>query len=280
MASKNNDNLWDAALKGDLNEVKRLINEGDITIDWVREYTNGFTALQAVSINTDNPAARGQIADLLIKSGYNVDLKDKYGFTPIHVAVMYNNYQVAEVLCDYADLNITDNELKTPLMYAARDSYYINIDILKLLLNKGANINKTDEGGWSALDYAVKNDDIEIIRELLYRDVDIDKIALNTKNAEIKRLFEEKIKNTREQRKKDDFKLNKELNEIENDVKKAMENSTIKKTDTKDEFDINKLLEELEELEGLEGGKRTQKRKFRRQKTRRRRNKKSRKKRR
>lgn len=71
---------------------------------------------------------------------------------------------VKAMLDSGADPNMTDRKGLTPLMYAARKD---KPEIIKLLLARGADIDAKDKSGWSALMVAIKKDHPEMARLLL-----------------------------------------------------------------------------------------------------------------
>ncbi|XP_023236870.1 inversin-like [Centruroides sculpturatus] len=79
---------------------------------------------------------------------------DQLGATPLHKAVWYENYDVAEYIVNNfpLSLNITDMDGRTPLHYAAvlRD----NKDMYNILLNGGASKSVQDIQGRTPLHYA------------------------------------------------------------------------------------------------------------------------------
>ena len=48
-------------------------------------------------------------------------------------------------------------------MHAAK---YSNLNIIKLLIQNGANINEVDDMGYNAADFALQNNDLEVLRYL------------------------------------------------------------------------------------------------------------------
>lgn len=71
---------------------------------------------------------------------------------------------VKAMLDSGADPNMTDRKGLTPLMYAARKDEQ---EVIKLLLARGADIDAKDKSGWSALMVAIKKDHPEMARLLL-----------------------------------------------------------------------------------------------------------------
>ncbi|WP_054849042.1 ankyrin repeat domain-containing protein [Vulcanisaeta sp. JCM 14467] len=92
----------------------------------------------------------------LIKAGANVNVKDPtYGMTPLHYAVLGNRLDIVKYLIENgADINARDNTGKTPLHFAAKNGY---LDIVKYLIENKADINVKDNIGKTPLDYAEEN---------------------------------------------------------------------------------------------------------------------------
>lgn len=75
----------------------------------------------------------------------------KVDHSPICKAIIKGDVEAVKKFIEYgANVNETSNGL-TPLMLAAR---YNNVEIVKLLLEKGANKRFKDENGYDALKYA------------------------------------------------------------------------------------------------------------------------------
>jgi ankyrin repeat protein len=97
---------------------------------------------------------------------HDVYWKDNSGNTPLILAVRQNNCSCVGVLLSYgidADEGI-DQVGKTPLTLASSCGY---AKICSLLLENGANINKTDSSGMTALTCAVAESNLEIVNTLL-----------------------------------------------------------------------------------------------------------------
>lgn len=118
--------------------------------------------------------------NFLIQNGANVNQANAFGKTPLFYAIEFNRLDVIKLLLDNgANVNqkyINNNEKlalsanigsntpyfitfcalehtsKNVLMHAAA---YGNVEILKLLISKGANFNAVDDLGFNALDFAL-----------------------------------------------------------------------------------------------------------------------------
>jgi ankyrin repeat protein len=82
-----------------------------------------------------------------------VDAKDHNGNTPLINAIEFSRDDLFHVLLDAgADVNIVDPVKQSPLMLAAQSG---NLAYCKALLDKGANLNKRDIEGKTALYMAI-----------------------------------------------------------------------------------------------------------------------------
>jgi len=105
--------LFNAALGGELEEVRRLIGSG-ATVNYA-EPTVGFTSLHIASAN-----GHKDVAELLLRNGAKVDqARTIDGCTPIIVAAFHGQVAVAEVLLKHgAKLDLRDSSGKTALDWA------------------------------------------------------------------------------------------------------------------------------------------------------------------
>lgn len=107
------------------------------------------------------------LVNKFIQSGCNINVSDnESGITPIHSAVINNNYKIAKLLLEHgADPNIDNGNCDFPIHSAVSDSNY---DMIELLLKHGADINSPDIYSDSALDQVViDKQDEKMIKYLL-----------------------------------------------------------------------------------------------------------------
>ena len=89
-----------------------------------------------------------------IAAGADLDAKMQGGYTPLHLAAIYDHKEIAEVLIAAgADVNAKNNRDMTPLHQAARSG---RNEIAGLLIAKGADVNAKDENSLTALDQAIQ----------------------------------------------------------------------------------------------------------------------------
>jgi ankyrin repeat protein len=92
--------------------------------------------------------------------------------TEIFEAIKYNNIQsvVSEIDKNFDAVNARDISKNTPLILAATKK---NIQIIKILIDKNANVNYQNIGGATALHVASRNGNIDIARLLLSANADV-----------------------------------------------------------------------------------------------------------
>ena len=134
-----------------------------------------------------------------IDFGYDLNIDD-YGYTPLIYVSISNQIEIAKLLLNAgADVNIQNNTGSTALIYAA---YNNNIEIIKLLLNSDADIDKQNSAGRTALMSAAYNNNREIIELLLDYYADEFTLDYNNKsfydylNDENKQYFTQKYPNS------------------------------------------------------------------------------------
>jgi ankyrin repeat protein len=107
-----------------------------------------------------------EIVRLLLDSGVDVNSVDNDGYTPLHIACIYEHPEVVELLLKYgADVNKSNNDGKTPCHFAIR-----NPDIVKVLLRNGADIYIPDNKGRTVYEKSSLRDTEKIIQEVLVQE--------------------------------------------------------------------------------------------------------------
>jgi hypothetical protein len=114
-----------------------------------------------------------ELMDAILAMKPQLDLKDGFGNTALHVAVKENNYYAVEKLLDAgASKDLKNTNGMTPLMLSllvkSDDIVFNNYTYLVLLHNSGASIYSTDKDGNNLLHIAVLNDIDNIINIVNY----------------------------------------------------------------------------------------------------------------
>jgi len=151
--------LHEAALNGDLEEVKFILNNNNLDIDLKDSY--GATALYYAAMS-----GHIDIVQYLVKKGANVNLKNNIGQTSLHLAYFMEFHKVAKYLVDNgADINLKDNSGRTPLYFAAGSS----LEAVKYLVKNGAKVNTKNEDGDTPLHHASEHSKLGIVKFLIIK---------------------------------------------------------------------------------------------------------------
>lgn len=112
------------------------------------------------------------VRDLLSK-GLDINAKER-GYTPLYTAVAFNCSQdVLKLLIDHgADLNIKDKQGWTPLQHILNS--YGNPTNAKILTDAGADVNTKNHSGQTIFHLAAIKKDISLIEYLLAKGIDVD----------------------------------------------------------------------------------------------------------
>ncbi|XP_044738611.1 ankyrin-1-like isoform X4 [Chrysoperla carnea] len=157
--------LFNAIEKENLKITKLLLDNGANVKD--------FPKLLNIAVN------RGctEIVELLLQHNANVNVKNRYGQTPLYDAIQNNRLEITELLLKHkSDINAEGKNRKTPLFYAIENQ---NLKITKLLLDNGANVKDYPE----LLNIAVKRECPEIVELLLQHNADVNATDINGNTA-------------------------------------------------------------------------------------------------
>ena len=101
----------------------------------------------------------------LLKIPKIVNVQNKKGYTPLIVAINYNQKKVVKLLLNYAaDLSICDFNGKSSLIHC-KNSYskYKDPSIIKIILSSNLDVYQKDYKNKNVFDYAGKKDEIEAL---------------------------------------------------------------------------------------------------------------------
>ena len=106
-----------------------------------------------------------------IERGVEVDARKTDNWTPLHFAAYFGRTEVARALLDHgASVNVENNAGETPLYVVSRGVYQSQDDgvcIAQILLERGGNVNAICKDHWTALHAASYFGKQEIVRTLL-----------------------------------------------------------------------------------------------------------------
>ena len=153
------ESLHEAAKKGDLDQINRLLETG-ATADVMDENSNTPLYVAVGQGHKD-------VVELLILKGANVNAVCWLGYTPLHwaVAALGGQTELAELLvAKGASIDAVDHKGKTPLSHAAKIGH---TELAELLIAKGANVNAIDNKGRTPLDWAAYSRHKDLVEMLI-----------------------------------------------------------------------------------------------------------------
>jgi len=169
--------LADKVIEKDTNGIQNLLNQG-IDIN-VKQLSTGSTVLMLAS----SYFGYEDMVEYLTLNGADVTVSDNNGKTPLIWAAS-NSIESTKILISRgADVNTRAKDGMTPFLQSVFGvlSGKIPLALCDLLRENGANINATLSGstasGWSALHYAVMNGDSELVLYLIRYGANVNKAS-------------------------------------------------------------------------------------------------------
>ncbi|XP_050302292.1 ankyrin repeat domain-containing protein 16-like [Anthonomus grandis grandis] len=158
-----------------LNIIKDLVHRGAIlNVPNKDGWTcNHLLAREGILEGTD------KIFEYLVSEGLEVSSKTKNGRTSLHIAALHGNIGLAPILLQYIDIDTRDGCGNTPLHEAILGQH---INFVKILIERGADINATNNNMHSCLHLASSQNYIEGIHYLIAH-VNITRINDQTKEG-------------------------------------------------------------------------------------------------
>jgi len=164
--------LFAAIQRGAVGEVEHLLKNG-VSPNVVD--AEGTPALMAATL-----FANARMVELLLQHGADPSRGGASGATALMWAVP-DLEKVRLLLAGGANVNARPETERTALLVAA--SYPGTLDVLRLLLDRGADLHAQDRGGATALALAVRSGDVEVVRYLVERGLDPSALAPAARRA-------------------------------------------------------------------------------------------------
>lgn len=127
------------------NSINRSTKTRSLEATFHKEGMQGF----ADSFSERNHLVRPRVIKLLLEYGADIDAKTTSGVTPLMLAIVAGNAEIAEILIQHANVNAGD---EAALMTAV---WHNRIDIVKFLIEKGADVNHKKKSGENPLEWAI-----------------------------------------------------------------------------------------------------------------------------
>ena len=172
MAPAANEQLAEAAQRGQLDEVKKLLqSRADL------ESRNEFSKRTPLHWAANN--GHRDVVQLLLEKNAEIETKNVSASTPLHLAAEEGQRDVVQLLLEKkAQIETKNVSAKTPLHFAAQNGHR---DVVQLLLEKNAEIETKDDFANSPLHVAAENGHRDVVQLLLEK-----KAQIETKNVSTK----------------------------------------------------------------------------------------------
>lgn len=145
--------IFDAVRKGDLQGVKNQISVNPDLANGIDSNNHSLLILAAYY-------GQESIVDYILPLTNKINHKSANG-TALAAAVVKNHLNIINTLLSQkADVNITDDNGVSPLMYAIM---FRNIPIIKLLIQHNADPHLVDQSGKTSFEYALSTENQDII---------------------------------------------------------------------------------------------------------------------
>ena len=155
-------------------EIREAIEKKYIDVNF--KYDEGRTLLFGVTIKYfDNPEQFVKLATFLIKNGADLNIPDDESYTPLLFAaeqLREANLKIIEFLLDNgADVKVQNDDHETVLLFLCK-SYKPNFDLIRKVIKKGAPLN-IPAYFFTPLTAALHYDQIELARLLVENGADV-----------------------------------------------------------------------------------------------------------
>ncbi len=114
----------------------------------------------------------------LVDQGANINIQDSSGDSLLHIAISYKDEKIAKYLIDKKiNLEMKNKYGGTPLLWAIYNSESPKVKkIVFMIIDAGANLETKNNFGYSALPWAVKKDNVDIVSYLVEKKADINSL--------------------------------------------------------------------------------------------------------
>lgn len=164
--------LHHACAKGWTDIVRTILQGKRLEFDPDDQTSDGRTPAMLAA-----RCSHGDIVQLLLESGANIEMKDGRGRTLLHHACRTLLLEgIIYLTSKGCDLNVKDNRGATPLMFAADWS---RVSVVEYLLEHGAGVEEENRVGETALHWACKSGSLEVVKSLIRKGSDVNAQTVN-----------------------------------------------------------------------------------------------------
>lgn len=184
--------IFEIIKTGIFNKIMNFLSETEV--DQSTTIHSGITPLLYSLLYCDDV----EVIKLLLDKGANLDDKDHYENSVLHIVVRSGNIKVAKLLIENG-INVDSENIdgETPLQYAC---FWSDFEMVKLLIDNGADVNHSNNiDNKKVFDYASEYSSFEIINYLINNNVELkDDIYINRDLVDISSVSVNKLKKVNE----------------------------------------------------------------------------------
>jgi len=180
------------ALRSSDYSIISLLLENNVDLD-----VSDCVGIQPIHYVVSDDALSKKFLQIMLDRGVDVNAADKKGRRPIHCVSTFlsSSDALALLLNSDANVNASDNKRRLAIHYVAKGSKVqvsgasMKMNILKMLLDAGINVNVSDYHGKTPLDYALAREDTDILRLLIAAGADTEACRRSDDITEHQRLL-------------------------------------------------------------------------------------------
>ena len=146
-----------------------LINQIDIDTLNIQDNVTGNTPLMFAIIED----VHNDIVIAIINKGVNVNLQNNDGDTALMIACANGNVQIVNTLIKAgANVDLPNKYEETAIIHACKNEN-VNLEIVKALIEKVANVDVQDNDGYTSLMYASMDGNVELVTAFIKAHADV-----------------------------------------------------------------------------------------------------------
>ncbi|KAJ5994204.1 hypothetical protein N7451_009928, partial [Penicillium sp. IBT 35674x] len=154
--------LYSAALNGHSEVLKMLLEKG---AKYDVPNKHGWSPINVACSNGHTEVVR-----LLLEETPDLEYPAQNGWTKINAAADHDHLEIQKEPIQADNTDATTSSNMTSLYWATRDGHS---EIVKLLLERGPNLNVQDKNGWTPINAASTSGHLDIVKQLLVKGADI-----------------------------------------------------------------------------------------------------------
>eukprot|EP01112_Ceratiomyxa_fruticulosa_P004101 TRINITY_DN1445_c0_g1_i1.p1 TRINITY_DN1445_c0_g1~~TRINITY_DN1445_c0_g1_i1.p1 ORF type:complete len:727 (+),score=136.48 TRINITY_DN1445_c0_g1_i1:310-2490(+) len=176
--------LHQAVAAKDLTAVRARLAQTKKAKTEICEYDNMEQTPLQVALRNGSVEIVRELLTFFRESKCDINMKDKNGYTALHVAASFCDDQLLNMLLSYegTDVNIVNDDLNTPLHYFCQKFKSPNCqESFQLFIRKGVHVNAQNKNGETPLHKSIFNNTVRLLMVNLLLEAGADVNILNSR---------------------------------------------------------------------------------------------------